>query len=238
MSLLATGGVVTHESLIGSSVVAAYHPVNPRAIAVITDPGLVNIISFGRTNQATSTGTGIVISANGLVVTNAHVVARARLIEVTLGTSAMVYAAKIIARDPGEDIALLQVFGIHGLHPLPWSRTSSPETETSIAVIGNAHGYCGTPIVTTGKVIATNLGVTIGVPTEHRYESLPDMIEVDAKVIPGDSGGVVVNSHGVILGMTTSTNLREHVGYAIAAPEVLSVIHRLRTEHTSHRSSG
>lgn len=232
--LFLAGGMVTHESLADSSIVATYHPVNPSFIAAITDPGLVNVISIGPAHRVISLGSGVVISSNGLLVTNNHVVAGAQSIEVTFGTPVVDYTAKVVARDPRNDIALLQVIGVHGLHPLPWARTSSLETGVGIAVIGNAYGYCGMPVVTTGKVVATHLSVTIKVTAERKYESLSNMIEVNAEVIPGDSGGVVVNSRGVILGMTTSTNRQAHVGYAIAASEVLRVIHRLRSEHRLH----
>jgi S1-C subfamily serine protease len=234
MLVLITGEVVAHESLADSSAIATFHPVNPKSIATIVDPGVVDVLAIGRANHIISTGSGIVVSASGLLVTNNHVIAGAKTVEVAFGNPIVDYAAKIVARDPRDDIALLQAIGIYGLHPLPWARATSIETGAGIAVIGNAYGYCETPMVTTGQVMATNLDVTIYYPEEHEYKSLPDMIEVDAKVIPGDSGGVVVNSRGVILGMTTSTNRQAHVGYAIAASEVLSVIHRLRSEHRLH----
>ena len=192
------------------------------------------MLAIGRANHITSTGSGIVVSAGGLLVTNNHVIAGAKTVEVAFGNPVVDYAAKIVARDPAEDIALLQAVGIYGLHPLPWARARSSEIGIGIAVIGNAYGYCETPIITTGQVIAPNLAVTIDYPEEHAYKTLPDMIEVDAKVIPGDSGGVVVNSRGIILGMTTSTNQQAHVGYAIAASEVLRVIRQLRSERHLH----
>lgn len=228
--------MVTHGSFTDGSINAMYHPLNPKSIAAIADSGLVDVLSFGYPNDVTVTGSGIVISRSGLLVTNNHVIAGAKRVEVAFGNPTVDYPAQIVAQNPQADIAILQAIGVQGLHPLPWLRTGTATNGTSIAVIGNAYGYCETPIVATGQIMDSNLGVTIDYSEQHKNKTLPDMIAVNAQVIPGDSGGAVVNSHGIVLGMTTATNQQAHEGYAIAAPAVLKVIQQLLAAPPLHYS--
>jgi serine protease Do len=155
-----------------------------------------------------SLGSGIVVSADGYVVTNNHVVAEADEIVVRLSDQSE-YRAKIVGTDPKTDIALLKI-DAHNLPPLGFGDSDQIDVGAPVMAIGNPFGLDQT--VTTGIVSAKERFIGSG-----PYD---DFIQTDASVNPGNSGGPLVDAHGALIGINTAifSESGGSVGISFAIP--------------------
>src|SRR5438034_6622116 len=152
---LAAGAVV--GGLIGSShgltastmTAASRTPLSASQIAQRVDPALVDIVSTEGDQGATAAGTGIVLTSNGEVLTNNHVIRGATSIKVTDVGNGRTYTAKVVGYDATKDVAVLQLQGASGLQTVTLS-SSAPRTGQKVVALGNAGGKGGTPSVATG----------------------------------------------------------------------------------------
>jgi S1-C subfamily serine protease len=163
-------------------------------------PGLVDIITTPPGGD-TKAGTGIVLTPNGLIVTNAHVVSGGIALSVRDLGNGLDYPARIIGVDPVHDIAVLKLIGATHLPTVrPGGRVS---IGTVVASIGNAGGR-GEPSLGTGRVIA--LGQSIS-STTGQARPLRGLIEAINGVEPGESGGPMVTVSGAVVAITVATRL-------------------------------
>jgi S1-C subfamily serine protease len=152
--------------------------------------------------QAEAAGTGVVLTASGEVLTNNHVVARATSIKVTIqgyGT----HPAKVIGADPTDDVALLQIGGVSGLPTATLADSSALTVGQRVIAIGNALGRGGAPTVSEGIISALGRSLTVS-GVNGRPEHLTDLIQTDAPISPGESGGPLVNESGQVVGIITA----------------------------------
>ncbi len=181
---------------------------------------------FGR---GQSTGTGVVVSSNGEILTNAHVVEGATQIRVRLAGETEPREARLLASDIGNDLALLRMSG-DDFDPAVFADPSSVRIGDDVVAIGFALGLDGDPSVTLGIVSA--LDRTIG--TDGAF--LDGLIQTDAAISSGNSGGPLVNARGEVVGINTavargtSTSAATNVGFAISVGEALPVIEALRAQ--------
>ncbi|HEX7159860.1 MAG TPA: trypsin-like peptidase domain-containing protein, partial [Trebonia sp.] len=124
------------------------------AIAEKVDPGVVDITSELKYSHATAEGTGMVISASGLVLTNNHVIDQATSVSATLVTSGKTYTAKVLGYDSTDDVALLQLAGASGLKTVTMSDSSKVKIGQAVLALGNAGGRGGLPSTAQGTVQA------------------------------------------------------------------------------------
>ena len=173
-------------------------------------------------------GTGFIISPDGQVVTNAHVVENAVTIKVTLfdGT---VKSAELVQKDPSRDLAVLKIDGDN----LPSARLgNSAEVEVGdeVLAIGNALGLGDTPTVTTGIVSALDRQLQLA------GNRLTRLIQTDAAINPGNSGGPLVNAKGEVIGVNTAiAGNAEGIGFAISIDHARPVIETLQTGEVPKR---
>ena len=173
-------------------------------------------------------GTGIVLSADGEVLTNAHVVAGARTIRVTVPGSSQAREAELLGADEDEDLALLKIRGASGLKTADLGRSSDVKVGDDVVAVGNALALRGDPTVTRGIVSAVN----------RSYGSLTSLIQHDAAINPGNSGGPLVNASGQVIGINTSVaggrgGAAQGVGFAIAIDRARDQLDRLRSGGSS-----
>jgi S1-C subfamily serine protease len=179
--------------------------------------------------QGRATGTGVIISSDGEILTNAHVVDGATEIRVRLAGETEPREARLLASDPGNDLALLRMSG-DGFDAAVFADPGSVRIGDEVVAIGFALGLDGDPSVTLGIVSA--LDRTIG--TEGAY--LDGLIQTDAAISSGNSGGPLVNARGEVVGINTAvardtaTSAATNVGFAISAREALPVIEALRAQ--------
>jgi S1-C subfamily serine protease len=175
-------------------------------IAGQTDPGLVDVISTLGYQHGTAEGTGMVLTSGGEVLTNNHVVAGATSIQVRDVGNGKTYSAKIVGYSDSDDVAVLQLSGASGLSTVKLGNSGSVRVGQQVVAIGNAEGKDGTPSVVTGTV--TQLGATITASEDGsgNSEQLTDMIQSNAGIEPGDSGGPLLNASGEVIGMDTAAS--------------------------------
>ena len=218
-------------------------PGDIRAILDRVEPAVVSISSRGFSDSffdlvpSQGAGTGMVLTADGDVLTNAHVVEAATRIDVKVGTDDRTYQAVVVGSDPSADIALLKIQGASGLPTVTLGRSSELQVGDEVVAIGHALALPGGPTVTTGIVSA--LDRTLGVGPDR----LEHLIQTDAAINPGNSGGPLVNAAGEVVGMNTAVIQQartgteaQNIGFAIASDTIRPVVEDLRQGGTPVRT--
>jgi len=175
-------------------------------IASKTNPGVVDITSTLGFSRATAEGTGMVLTPNGEVLTNNHVIEGATSISVRDVGNDHTYKAKVVGYSNSNDVAVLQLQGASGLQTVSIGSSARLAPGQPVVALGNAQGRGGTPSVATGRV--TGLGAMITAQNEGSgtFEHLSGMIRTNAPIQPGDSGGPLVNAAGKVIGMDTAAS--------------------------------
>ena len=175
-------------------------------ITAQADPGLVDVVSTLGYQQAEAAGTGIVLTPSGEVLTNNHVIEGATAISVTDIGNGRTYQAKVVGYDQTKDIAVLQLEGASGLKTVSLGNSATAAAGQSVVAIGNAGGKGGTPSVVTGQITAVNQSITASDQGSGTTEQLSGLIEDNADIQPGDSGGPLLNSYGQVIGIDTAAS--------------------------------
>ncbi|HEX4247824.1 MAG TPA: trypsin-like peptidase domain-containing protein [Pseudonocardia sp.] len=204
------------------------------ALAAKVAPGLVNINTELGYQNAASAGTGIVLSPNGEVLTNNHVINGATAIRVTSIGNGRTYRATVVGYDRAHDIAVLQMKGATGLRTATIGDSGTVKVGDPVAAIGNAGGVGGTPTTSGGQVTSLNRSISPSDELTGSVERLSGLIEVAANVQPGDSGGPLVDSAGRVVGVDTaaSANYRYQAtggtGYAIPINDAMAIARQIQ----------
>ncbi len=208
------------------------------SIPKLVQHALPTIVSIDvRGSSGEDQGTGMIITANGLVVTNNHVIASAvqsGTITVTRSGSTKALPATLVGTNPIDDVALIRISDVHGLPTVTFGNSNALQVGDAVVAIGNALGLAaGTPTVTQGIVSALGRTVTAGSSTST--ETLTNMIQTDAAINPGNSGGPLIDSAGDVIGMNTavagtlaSGETSQNIGFAIPSATILSLLPHLR----------
>jgi S1-C subfamily serine protease len=190
----------------GSSAEGTGGPSNVAAIAAKVDPALVDVNSTFSYQSGKGAGTGIVLTSSGEVITNNHVIDGATTISVTDVGNGKTYSAKVVGYDPSHDIAVLQLQGASGLQTATLGDSSKAAVGDPVVALGNAGGAGGTPTSAGGAITALNQSITASDEIGGTTEQLAGMIQVNADIQPGDSGGSLVNSDGQVIGIDTAAS--------------------------------
>jgi S1-C subfamily serine protease len=162
---------------------------------------------------ARAAGTGIVLTGSGEVLTNNHVIRGATTINVTVPQSKHKYTAQVVGYDIADDIALLKLDGASGLATATRGNSSKLRIGQTTTAVGNANGG-GKLVVTTGKI--TGLGRSITVSDDQGGASrLTGLIQTSARLVPGDSGGPLLDASGRVIGVDAAGS----AGYAVSASD-------------------
>jgi S1-C subfamily serine protease len=180
-------------------------PSDVSAIASKVDPAVVDINVVFNYGEAEGAGTGIVLSPNGLVLTNNHVIDEAVKVTVTDVGNGKTYSGSVLGYDNTHDVALLKLEGASGLATARLSSSPARVGEAVVA-IGNAGGAGGTPTSAGGSVTALDQSITASDELTGSSEQLSGLLEVNANVESGDSGGPLVNTSGEVIGMDTAAS--------------------------------
>ncbi|HEY1570291.1 MAG TPA: S1C family serine protease [Pseudonocardiaceae bacterium] len=180
--------------------------IDPTAIAKKVDPGLVDINTVLGYQNAEAAGTGIVLTSNGEILTNNHVVEGATSIKVTDIGNGHTYDASVVGFDRTEDIAVVQLVGASGLKTESLGDSSKVTVGDAVVGIGNAGGAGGTPSAAAGRVTALNQSITASDDSSGASEQLTGLLQTDANIQSGDSGGSLVNGTGQVIGMDTAAS--------------------------------
>jgi S1-C subfamily serine protease len=178
--------------------------------------------TFGRTVEGQAAGSGFVLSADGFIVTNSHVVEGATEITVDFSDGSSAQAA-LTAADPESDLAVLKVERTD-LTPMSLGSSDDLQVGEQLVAIGNALDLSGEPTVTTGIVSATGRYLV-----EQNGARLANLIQTDTAINPGNSGGPLLNMRGEVVGVNTAVaGQAQNIGFAIAIDPALRIIDDLR----------
>jgi S1-C subfamily serine protease len=196
----------------GSATSASKEVLSSAQIASRVDPGLVDVKATLGYQEATSLGTGIVLTSNGEILTNNHVINGATSVSVTDIGNGKTYQATVVGYDESHDIAVLQLSGASGLTTATTGDSSTVSVGDVVTTLGNAGGVGGAPSVASGSVTALNQSITASDESSASSEKLSGLIETNANIQAGDSGGPMVNSHGQIIGIDTAASTNYQFG--------------------------
>jgi S1-C subfamily serine protease len=202
-----TAVALQHGSTTGGNASATSTTVlSASQIASRVDPALVNVTSTLGYQGATGKGTGIVLSSDGEILTNNHVINGATSVTVTDIGNGKTYPATVVGYDAAHDIAVLKATGASGLTTASLGDSGSVKAGDTVVALGNAGGRDGIPSVASGSVTALNQSITASDESSGSSERLSGLIQTNADIQPGDSGGPLVNSHGQIIGVNTAAS--------------------------------
>jgi S1-C subfamily serine protease len=196
----------------GSATSTSQSALSTSQIAGRVDPGLVDVKATLGYQEATSLGTGIVLTSNGEILTNNHVINGATSVSVTDIGNGKTYKATVVGYDESHDIAVLQLSGASGLTTATTGDSSTVGVGNSVVALGNAGGVGGTPSVAAGSVTALNQSITASDESSGSSEQLTGLIETNADIQAGDSGGPLVNSHGQVVAIDTAASTNYQFG--------------------------
>jgi S1-C subfamily serine protease len=200
-------------------------PVDVQAILAKVQPSVVAIETSEQTFQGvfSGAGSGIVLSSDGLVLTNAHVVSGAQKMTVVTSDGKS-HDATLVGSSPSDDIAVVKINGVSGLTPADLGSSGDLQVGESVIAIGNALDLGGEPTVTQGIVSAKDRDLSA------EGESLEGLIQTDAAINPGNSGGPLVNSQGQVVGMNTAiVQDAQNLGFSIAIDRAKPIIKDLES---------
>ncbi len=221
----------------GNSSSGAGAPSDISGIAAKVSPGLVDINTNLSYQNEQAAGTGMVLTSDGEILTNNHVIDGATSISVTDVGNGKTYTGKVVGYDRTGDVAVVQLSGASGLQTI--STSTKAAVGQAIVGVGNAGGTGGTPSSAGGSVVALNQSITASDDGGGNSESLTGLIEINAGIQPGDSGGSLVNTSGQVIGMDTaaSTGSSYQVSgtqaYAIPIATALSVAKQIEAGKAS-----
>lgn len=192
----------------GKATATSNNELSTAQIASRVSPGLVDVTSTlgyaGAGSEAK--GTGIVLTSNGEVLTNNHVISGATSVSVTDIGNGKTYKATVVGYDESDDIAVLQLSGASGLTTATTGDSSTVKVGDRVVGLGNAGGVGGAPSAAAGTVTALNQSITASDEASGSSEQLTGLIETNADIQAGDSGGPLVNSHGQVIGVDTAAS--------------------------------
>ena len=185
--------------------------------------GVVTIVSTLKYQQAEAAGTGIILTSSGEILTNNHVVEGSTSLTVTDESTGKEYTATVVGTDATDDVAVLQLQNASGLTTAKISSTDAA-TGDAVTAVGNAGGT-GTLTQASGTVTALDQSITTQAEGSAASEDLTGLIQVDADIVAGDSGGPLQNSDGEVVGIDTaaSSGTQNVTGFAIPIDDALDI---------------
>ena len=186
--------------------------------------GVVTITSDLTYEGATSAGTGVILTSDGMILTNNHVVEGSTSITVTVESTGREYTARVVGTDKTNDIAVLQLEGASGLTPATLD-TDGVAVGDAVTAVGNAKGT-GNLVAAAGTVTALGQSITTQSEAGITGESLTGLIQVDADIVAGDSGGPLVDASGAVVGIDTaaSSGTADITGFAVPISTALDIV--------------
>ena len=199
--------------------------VSESVVSIITSTKTTNL--FGQSYDSAAAGTGVIVTSDGYILTNKHVINGANEVTVVLDDGTTYEKVEVVATDPLNDIAFLKIDGVSDLAAATLGDSKTITVGQQVIAIGNALGeYQNT--VTAGIISGTGRSVTASDGNGYNVETLTDMIQTDAAINSGNSGGPLVNATGEVIGINTATSASaENMGFAIPISSVKGMLSQL-----------
>ena len=204
------------------------------AVAASADQqvGVVTILTDVQYGAGAAAGTGMVLTSEGIVLTNNHVIEGSTNIQVTVESTGETYAAKLVGSDAANDVAVLQLVDssgddVNGLTPVTLDEDATSIGD-AVTGIGNAEGT-GDLVAAAGEITATDSEITVSDEITGAAKTLTGLIEISADVVSGDSGGPLLDAEGEVTGVVTaaSSGPSDVTGFAIPIDTALDVVSQI-----------
>jgi S1-C subfamily serine protease len=201
-----------------------------QAVYKAVSPGLVDISSNLQYQGSQAAATGMVISSNGLVLTNNHVIADTTQLFATVVTTHQRYRAKWLGYDATDDVAVIKLINARNLKTVPLGNSSAVKVGQDVVAMGNAGG-AGHVTPATGTITGLDKTITASDAGAASSETLHGMLQTDAGIIQGDSGGALANTSGRVIGMNTAAATgnfnAQNMGFAIPINKALAIASKI-----------
>ena len=196
--------------------------VSKSVVSIITNTSTTGSFFTGQVSQAA--GTGFIISSDGYIATNKHVVANATKIGVILDDGSTYEDVELIGTDPINDFAIIKIKDAKDLTPIKIGDSKTTNIGQQVVAIGNALGTYQNS-VTSGIISGKGRSLTASDSSRTTYETLSDMIQTDTAINGGNSGGPLVNAAGEVIGINTAyASQGNNVGFAIPINSVKGIM--------------
>ena len=199
--------------------------VSKSVVSIITSTKVTNF--FGQDYNSSAAGTGIIVTSDGYILTNKHVINGATKVTVVLDDGTTYEDVEVVTVDPMNDIAFLKIKDVSDLTAATLGDSKTINVGQQVIAIGNALGEFQNS-VTSGIVSGTGRSVTASDGSGYNAETLSDLIQTDAAINSGNSGGPLVNAAGEVIGINTATSASaENMGFAIPISSVKGMLAQL-----------
>lgn len=226
-AVIAGGGVVAGAEFFSNGTTTSGHavpavPAAPRApsqggsgadtgtavASAAQQVGVVDVNTVLGYQNAQAAGTGMVLTSDGKILTNNHVIDGATAIKVTIVSTGTRYNAKVVGTSPTQDIAVLQLDNASGLRTATFGNSNTVDVGETVVGVGNAGGSGGVPSAATGTVSALNQSITASGDHGQDSQHLTGLIETTAAIEPGDSGGPMYDTSNAVIAINTAASTR------------------------------
>ena len=229
-----TGNDGNSANFTEGSVADIANKVSPSVVSITTETRTTSY--FGQSSTSAAAGTGVIVSKNGYILTNKHVISGANKISVVLADGVVYEKVKLVSEDPLNDIAFLKISDVEDLPAATLGDSKTLSIGQQVIAIGNALGqYKNT--VTSGIISGTGRSITATDSSYSMAETLSDMIQTDAAINAGNSGGPLVNAAGEVIGINTATSSEANgIGFALPISSVKGMLSQLLESGSASRA--
>lgn len=234
ITLLSEGKDGNSANFVEGSIAEIAEKVSPSVVSIITSTRTMDF--FGQDYEAAAAGTGIIATSDGYIITNKHVISGASSINVVLDDGTTFENVEVAATDPINDVAFLKIKDVNDLAAATLGNSKTLTVGQQVMAIGNTLGqYQNT--VTVGVISGLGRSVTASDGSGSNIETLTDMIQTDAAINSGNSGGPLVNAVGEVIGINTATSTTaENMGFAIPISSVKGMLDQLVASGSAERA--
>ncbi len=234
LTFLNSGVDGNSANFVEGSIAEIADKVSASVVSIVTSTRTTNY--FGQDYESAAAGTGIIVTKDGYVLTNKHVINGATSITVVLDDGTTYEDVELAAVDPLNDVAFLKIKDVDNLTPATLGDSKTINVGQQVMAIGNALGqYQNT--VTVGVVSGLGRSVTASDESGYNVETLTDMIQTDAAINSGNSGGPLINAAGEAIGINTATSsTAENMGFAIPISSVKGMLKQLEETGSAKRA--
>lgn len=208
--------------------------VSPSVVSITTETRTMSW--FGQESTSSAAGTGVIVSSDGYILTNKHVISGANKISVVMSNGTIYSDVDVATTDPLNDIAFLKIQDAHDLPAATIGDSKTIHTGQEVIAIGNALGTFSNS-VTFGIISGTGRTITATDSSYSSYETLSDLIQTDAAINAGNSGGPLVNAAGEVIGINSATSGDGYnISFAIPVAAVRGMLDQLLSTGEAHRA--